>query len=104
MDVVINCDIILHSIWNGQPDNINEMRQVIKMPNDSSDSPWSDSQFTTKIFRGIQFKKKIFILSMGYKKSNLHWNHEEIFPQLKKHRDPQRVHFPSSQTMRPGLR
>ena len=33
---------------------INEMRQVIKMPNDSSDSPWSDSQFTTKIFPGIQ--------------------------------------------------
>ena len=84
------------------------MTQVIKIPNDSSDSPWSDSQFTTKIFRGIQFKKKtfkiFFILSMGYKKSNLHWNHEEIFPQLKKHRDPQRVHFPSSQTMRPGLR
>ena len=34
--------------------NINEMRQVIKMPNDSSDSPWSDSQFTTKIFPEIQ--------------------------------------------------
>ena len=52
--VVINCDIILHSIWNGQPDIIKEMRQVIKMPNDSSDSPWSDSQFTTKIFPEIQ--------------------------------------------------
>ena len=60
-----------------------------------------------KYFEGYNLKKTFkifFILSMGYKKSNLHWNHEEIFPQLKKHRDPQRVHFPSSQTMRPGLR
>ena len=78
------------------------------MPNDSSDSPWSDSQFTTKIFPEIQFKKKPLKIFSSFlrvtKKSNLHWNHEEIFPQLEKHRDPQRVHFPSSQTMRPGLR
>ena len=42
------------------------------MPNDFSDSPWSASQFTTKIFPEIQFKKKplknFFILSKGYKK------------------------------------
>ena len=62
MDVVINCDIILHSIWNGQPDNINEMRQVIKMPNDSSDSPWSDTlthSLLLKYFLGYNLKKKL---------------------------------------------
>ena len=41
---------------------INEMRQVIKMPNDSSDSPWSDTlthSLLLKYFLGYNLKKDL---------------------------------------------